>query len=176
MSNATIKPIDTGQQQRVIEQTTYYIDRAGEIFAKTFPVIPVMFDLTGRAAGMYRVDLRQRRIRYNPYLFAKYFDDNLAVTVPHEVAHYITDCLYGMRNVRPHGPQWQAVMQAFGVEAKRTCHYDLEGIPVRRQQQHAYLCGCRTYQFSSRRHNQVLRGRARYYCKSCGGELTYLSR
>jgi SprT protein len=176
MPIALIEPIHAGQRQQVIALTTDYIHRAGEIFARSFAPIAVTFDLKGRAAGMYRVDRRQRCIRYNPYLFAKYFDDNLAVTVPHEVAHYITDCVYGMRRIRPHGAEWQALMHAFGADAKRTCNYDLEGVPVRRQRRHAYQCGCRTHQLTTRRHNQILRGRVRYYCKACGGELGHPQR
>ncbi len=56
-------------------------------------MVPVRFELQGRAAGMYRVHKGERVIRYNPYIFSKYFDDSLANTVPHEVAHYITDVL-----------------------------------------------------------------------------------
>lgn len=171
MAEPRIAPIDGVQQQQVIALTAHYIRRAGEIFGREFKPIPVSFDLVGRAAGMYRVRFWQRRIRYNPYLFAKYFDDNLAVTVPHEVAHYITDCVYGLRRIRPHGPQWQALMRAFGVEPKRTCDYDLAGIPRRVQRRHPYQCGCRGHQLSRRRHNLVLRGRVRYICKACGGEL-----
>jgi SprT protein len=171
MSMILIEPINAVQQQQVVELTADYIDRATAIFARSFSHIPVTFDLTGRAAGMYRVDRRQRRIRYNPYLFSKYFEDNLSVTVPHEVAHYIADRMYGMRNIRPHGREWLAIMHTFGAEAKRTCNYDLEGIPVRRQQRYSYQCGCRTHHLTSRRHNKIIRDQVRYFCKVCGGVL-----
>jgi SprT protein len=168
---ATIEPIDHDQQQHVIIRTADFFRRAGTVFNRPFQVIPVVFNLTGRAAGMYRVSKRQRQIRYNPYIFAKYFDDNLAVTVPHEVAHYITDIVYGLSNIRPHGAEWQAVMQAFGADASRTCSYDLEGVPVRTHKRYAYRCSCTTHQLTTRRHNNVRRGKARYYCRYCGEEL-----
>ena len=90
-----VKPIDDVQRQRVIEETTACIYKADDLFNQTFDLIPVSFDLMGRAAGMYRVRNGQRVIRYNPWLFARYFKDNLANTVPHEVAHYIIDIVYG---------------------------------------------------------------------------------
>ncbi|HHO60023.1 MAG TPA: metallopeptidase (SprT family), partial [Thiotrichales bacterium] len=102
----TVDPINPQQQAIVVEKTRRYIQQAGEIYGKKFQPIDVRFDLCGRNAGMYRVQGRQRWIRYNPYIFSRYFDDNLNTTVPHEVAHYITDCLYGLRKIRPHGIEW----------------------------------------------------------------------
>jgi len=113
-----IEPIDAGQQRAVHLATERCLRRAGELCGRDFASIPVTFDLTGRSAGMYRVRHGRRSIRYNPYLFAKYFEDNLAVTVPHEVAHYVTDMLYGLHRVRPHGMEWQAVMRSLGVEPR----------------------------------------------------------
>lgn len=168
-----IEPIDREQQQRVISTTREYIFRAEEFYHRRFEMIPVNFDLKGRSTGMYRVQHGQREIRYNPYLFAKYFADNLAVTVPHEVAHYATDLIYGLRKIRPHGEEWRALMQAFGADASRTCDYDLEGVPIRAHQRHSYQCGCSDHKLTSRRHNKVLRGGIEYTCRQCGSRLVY---
>ena len=129
----TIDPIDAGRQAMVRQATERCLHRAGELCGRDFAPIPVTFDLSGRSAGMYRVRRGRRSIRYNPYLFAKYFEENVAVTVPHEVAHYVTDVLYGLHRVRPHGAEWQAVMRSLGVEPRATGDYDLSGVPVRRQ-------------------------------------------
>jgi SprT protein len=166
-----VKPIGTGEQQRVRRATADCLRRAGEACGQDFPLIPVTFDLLGSAAGMYRVRHGRRSIRYNPYLFAKFFDDNLAVTVPHEVAHYVTDLLYGQHGVRPHGAQWQAVMRSLGVEPRASADYDLTGIPVRRQHRYPYTCGCTVHQLTARRHNKVHRGEAVYRCRRCGVAL-----
>jgi SprT protein len=168
-----IVPIDVSQQEQVREATQVYVERARVVFDYPFKPVPVTFDLTGRAAGMYKVDRRRRVIRYNPYIFAKYFEDSLSVTVPHEVAHYVTDIMFGLRNIRPHGREWGAVMHALGAEAVRTANYDLEGVPVRRQRRHAYRCACTEHQLTSRRHNLVQSARVRYLCRRCGGELLY---
>jgi len=166
-----IEPIDCQARQDIIAATEKYIYLASDFFKRSFEVIPVSFGLKGRTAGMYRVWKGRREIRYNPYLFAKYFSDNLASTVPHEVAHYIAHALYGMGKVRPHGKEWQAIMQRFGADARRTCDYDLEGIPVRKYQRHVYQCRCTTHDLGSRRHKQAQRGHTQYYCKSCKGKL-----
>ncbi|HEY3486593.1 MAG TPA: SprT-like domain-containing protein [Gammaproteobacteria bacterium] len=166
-----VAPVDSQQKDKILQKTQYYIEQANKIFGRTFTAIPVLFDLRGYIAGMYRIKHGQRQIRYNPHLFAKYFEENLAATVPHEVAHYIVDCLYGLRKTRPHGAEWKALMREFGADDSRTCRYDFSGIPVKSEKHHSYRCGCKIHQLSTRRHNRVLKQRLRYICKSCGGKL-----
>jgi SprT protein len=169
----SIAPIDAGRQQVVRRATDSCLRRAGEICQHDFAPIPVSFDLRGRSVGMYRVRNGRRSIRYNPYIFAKFFEDNLAVTVPHEVAHYVTDMLYGLHRVRPHGVEWQAVMRSLGAEPRACCDYDLSGVPVRRQRRFTYACGCATHRLTTQRHNKVHRGEALYRCRRCGVPLVF---
>ncbi|HEX19918.1 MAG TPA: metallopeptidase (SprT family) [Acidiferrobacteraceae bacterium] len=166
-----IQPIGAAQQEQIKSASNNYIALSGELYKKTFGTIDIRFDLKGRAAGMYQVKNREHRIRYNPYIFAKYFEENLTETVPHEVAHYITDMIYGIRNIRPHGKEWQALMQHFGANTRRTFSYDLSDIPQRQYQQHRYRCHCQTHTLSSIRHNKILRGTMQYFCKKCGTTL-----
>ncbi len=167
-----IQPIDDSQRDIVLTATAVCVKRAATLLQQDFPEIDVRFDLTGRAAGMYRVQRGQRVIRYNPYIFAKYFADGLNQTVPHEVAHYVTDMLFGLRTIRPHGREWQAVMRTLGAEPRASGRYDLTGIPLRRQQRFSYRCACAGgHQLSSRRHNAVRRGEVRYLCRRCGTAL-----
>lgn len=166
-----VAPIDPAQQARVIAATEAYLVRAERIFDRPFERIPVLFNLRGRAAGQYRRSGKGACIRYNPHIFAKYFEDNVAVTVPHEVAHYVTDCVYGLNSIRPHGAQWRALMQTFEADASRTFSYSLEGVPQRTVQRHAYRCGCAIHQLTSHRHNRIRRGESRYLCRRCGEAL-----
>ncbi|MGH8497428.1 MAG: SprT-like domain-containing protein [Methylococcales bacterium] len=166
-----IQPLNPEQIDRVIARTADFIHRAGKIFNRGFEIIPVSFNLKGCAAGMYRLKENRGQIRYNPYIFSRYFDDNLAVTVPHEVAHYITDAVYGLKNIRPHGNEWKHLMARFEADASRTCNYDLSGVPLRTTRRHAYTCGCSTHHLTSVRHNRVQRGEARYFCRICRRQL-----
>ena len=160
-------------QRLVVEQTASRIRQASDLFERNFAQIPVLFDLHGRTAGMYRVRNGERVIRYNPFIFARYFDDNLAQTVPHEVAHYIADIVYGFRNIRPHGEEWKNIMRFFGADTRATSQYDLEGLPQRKFHQFRYRCRCQLHNLTSRRHNRVERNQVRYFCKQCGGRLKY---
>jgi SprT protein len=166
-----VEPIDEGRRRRVVAVTTSYITRAGEWLGRSFAEVPVRFDLAGRAAGMYRVRRGERLIRYNPYIFANDFAGNLATTVPHEVAHYVVEVVHGQETVRPHGPEWRAVMAALGADPGRTHAYDLSGVPIRTQRRHPYRCACTTHHLTTRRHNRVRGGTTRYRCRRCGQEL-----
>lgn len=170
----SVEPIDDDRQQQAVSRVEYYLALAEKLFGRSFPPVAVRFDLRGRTAGMYRVRKELREIRFNPWLFAKYPEDSFATTIPHEVAHYVADLLYGLRSIRPHGREWRAIMQAFGADDSATCRYDLSGIPAGRTvQRFRYRCGCRSHELSSYRHNRVRRRQSLYHCRACGGPLQY---
>ena len=170
-----IAPINDVERQRVIAETRRYIDKASQLFEQDFPHIEVLFDLKGRSAGMYRVrryrGRQEQHIRYNPWLFAKYTDDSFHNTIPHEVAHYIADKLYGMKNIRPHGKEWKMIMNQFGALPIIRADYDLSGTPQRNVRRYDYQCGCRKVRMTAYRHNKVVRGQQRYFCRNCDQEL-----
>ena len=169
-----IEPIDSHEQASVVALTADYIARAESIFQQRFPTVEVEFDLYGGSAGMFKVHGNHCWIRYNPWLFAKYFEENQSGTVPHEVAHYIIHRVYGLHRVRPHGQEWQALMHKFKADASVTSDFDLTGIPQRRQRRFTYHCDCRTHELSTRRHYTVLRRKASYHCLKCKVELVQL--
>ncbi|MCG6936582.1 MAG: SprT-like domain-containing protein [Gammaproteobacteria bacterium] len=172
---AIIQPLSTEQQQQVIEQTHAYIQQAAELFNIKKETVDISFNLKGRAAGMYRVKRRsnllfgraKREIRYNPYIFSKYFEDNFITTIPHEVAHYISDMIYGIKNIKPHGSEWKAIMRIFGADASVTASYDLAGIPLRKHAYFTYQCACKEHQLTSIRHNRIKKYRYQYLCIHC---------
>ena len=174
-SSPCISPLSSEQRQIVIDETFSYIKRAADLFAVKDKTLEVRFDLKGRSAGMYRVknhrglvfSRQQREIRYNPYIFSKYFDDNFATTIPHEVAHYVTDIIYGLKNIKPHGKEWKAVMEAFAADSSVTADYDLAGIPIKKQAVFTYQCDCREHQLSTTRHNKIKKRRYQYTCRYC---------
>lgn len=172
-SAAVVQPIGRAQQRQIEERTEEYLALAERIFARRFDRIPVLFDLKGRAAGMFKIVGRHRVIRYNPWIFAKYFDENLRDTVPHEVAHYIVHEVYPRRSTKPHGHAWKNLMAAFGADAGVTFNLSLDGVPQRSQRTHRYQCGCQIHEVSTTRHHRVQARRVRYHCCTCDGLLVY---
>lgn len=166
-----IEPIDDERRAEVIAATNSYLQLAETVYQHALADVHIRFDLSGSSAGMFKVAGGTNIIRYNPWLFAKYFSENLSGTVPHEVAHFAVHCHY-RRRVKPHGPEWLALMQAFDADPSVTCNFDLSGIPRRQQRRYNYRCDCRLHEVSARRHNTMLRGKGRYQCLQCKGELT----
>lgn len=175
-------PIDQPARQAVIEEVQRYLTSASSLYGRCFPAIPILFDLYGRAAGMYKVRIKvspfakhQRLIRFNPWLFTKYSEDSWSNTIPHEVAHYISDCLHGLRNIKPHGREWRQIMVEFGAVPVVRGNYDLEGIPHRRIASFDYRCACRQVALSVHRHKKVQKGLQQYCCRICNQPLKFVS-
>ena len=166
-----IQPLRKEKQQLVIDQTHCYIERAIKLYDIKNTPVDIVFNLKGRTSGMYRVHHHlgryNREIRYNPYIFSKYFEDSFDSTVPHEVAHYVSDIIYGLKNIKPHGEEWKAIMQDFGANPAVTADYDLTGIPQKKLSSFTYRCSCREHQLSSIRHNKINKKRFKYYCNYC---------
>lgn len=168
-----IDPIGKKQQDEVIERSHYFVDAAAVIFEQKFAYPEIHFDLKGASAGMFKLQGRRHWLRFNPWIFAKYFEDSLATTVPHEVAHYIVHEVFGRRGIRPHGHEWKLLMDAFGADASVTGDYDMSGIPRQQQRRFPYHCGCRSHEISTRRHNLMVKGNSRYLCRYCKAELQF---
>lgn len=168
-----IAPIGEDRRRQVREATARYIALAAAKLGRPLAEVAVGFDLRGTTAGMFRVRQGRPEIRYNPWIFAKYWEENLQGTVPHEVAHFVVHELYPRRRIRPHGAQWRAWMAFFQADPAVTFNLDLSGVPQRRQRTHSYRCACREHALSSTRHNRVLRGTGSYCCRYCRGRLEY---
>ena len=166
-----VPPLDTDAERLVVNEVGRYLRLIEAEFNVEIPRIPVRFDLIGNTVGMYCRKRGERSIRFNSYVFAKYWQENLASTVPHEVAHYVSDILFDSRYIKPHGKQWQSIMRFFGVEPSTHCHFDLSDIPKRAMKRFAYACDCSEHQITAIRHNRIKLGKRRYFCRRCAGEL-----
>jgi SprT protein len=195
-----VQPINEELQQQVIVEVQRYIVIASGLYKKIIEPVDVVFDIKGRAAGIYRFHYKKvsnkkgchkkenhqtlndfflqawfpkkyQQIRFNPWIFSKYPEDSWINTIPHEVAHYVSDCLYGLKNIKPHGAEWRAIMHDFGAVPLVRGNYDLEGIPVRKVRRYYYRCSCRQVALTSIRHNKVQRGRQEYRCRDCSEKL-----
>jgi len=168
------KELTEEQKRQIRQKTREWLDIARQIWNRKFSTISVHFDLRGKTSGMYVVQGnltgKTQKIRFNPAIFARHFDDSCATTIPHEVAHHICYELHG-RRARPHGKEWRTIMQAFDVPAEATCKLDLSDIPHKRFRRFDYVCGCSDHQLTSIRHNRIQRGQSRYACPKCHQSL-----
>ena len=124
--------------------------------------------MAGRARGT-------RRIEINADL-AELYPEQLRDTVLHELAHLLVHMNYGHRQPRckPHGPEWQDMMEILGVEPE-VCHrMHQPDLKVRRHNTFPYQCGCRTHLIKTGRHNKIQMYGKSYRCRSCGDTLEYV--
>lgn len=165
------------RQDRAEQQTQYWVEKAATIFDQSFKSIEVRFDLRGRTSGMFCAQGKQYWIRYNPWIFEKHYDESLAITVPHEVAHYVCHLLYGKgrKRPKPHGREWKSIMSEFGIAANATCKLDISDLPQKRLKRFSYECSCNNHQLTSIRHNRIVRGLSSYMCPKCKSPLLEVS-
>jgi SprT protein len=179
LENGYYLPIGEQQYPQVAAAVAHWCQTAEQLFGLSLPLPAIRFDQRGRCAGSFvaaRAATRKRSaepdtLRFNPWLFAKYWRESLADTVPHEVAHYVVSRQYRQRRLKPHGPEWQRVMRAFGLPARATGCYELDGIPQQQRASYQYQCGCRSHQLGAVRHRRAAAGQARYHCRHCRSEL-----
>ncbi|MGY5450497.1 SprT family zinc-dependent metalloprotease [Agarivorans sp. MS3-6] len=115
-------------------------------------------------------NLSQWKLRFNAHFYQQQPADFLAQTVPHEVAHLLCHALYG--RVKPHGKEWQQIMQqVFNCPANTTHSYSIEQLQLSTFE---YRCACQRHLLSVRRHNKVLRG-ASYQCTKCQQRLSFVT-
>lgn len=148
-------------KMQVLRRVQYGLQLAEQHFKRTFPVPNISYQVRGVKAGV--AYLQQNEIRLNPVLLQENAAQFIQQVVLHELAHLITYQVYG--RVKPHGQEWQFVMeQVFGLPAD-TCHqFDVENV---QGQTFPYRCGCQIHQLSIRRHNKIQRESAVYFCRKC---------
>lgn len=137
------------------------------------PAPELRFDLRGRAAGQWQLREGIEMLRFNPEAFLQDWPEHFPATVAHEVAHSLVYRRYGLKTVRPHGPEWRALMQHLGFAPRVTHQTPLTG---RRTRVYLYQCRCRSHQLGARRHSLVMRAGYRYTCTACGETLTFENR
>ena len=132
---------------------------------QVFPKPEISFKLRGKSAGT--AHLHQNRLRFNATLLTENQDAFINQVIPHEICHLLAYQMYG--KVKPHGPQWQALMIHIFTLPPSTTHsmntLSVEGIKF------SYQCDCGPVQLSIRRHNKVIRGETKYRCRHCKKEL-----
>ncbi|MFQ6370766.1 SprT family zinc-dependent metalloprotease [Shewanella sp. YIC-542] len=152
----------TPLQQQLLDTVEQCYQRAEQQLQRRFPRPTVTFKLRGKAAGTAHLHLNA--LRFQPVLLEENPDAFMQEVVPHEICHLLCHQLYG--KVRPHGLQWQGLMQQiYHLPGHTTHRFDVssvtpKGVP--------YHCACGEVELSIRRHNKVLRGQARYRCRRCG--------
>lgn len=159
-------PVPFDVRESVKNTLAQYLRMAERKFGRTFSTPSISFDLRGKTAG--KAFIAKNHIQLNAVLLLENFDDFLADTVPHELAHLLTHALY--KKASAHGPEWKLVMRTLNVNPQRCHSYDVSN--ARTQKTLTYACACpgHVIEVSVRHHNKIQRG-AQYRCKKCKCEI-----
>ena len=144
------------------KEVTRILDIARTSFPKaSFPNPTIKMDLAGKNAGV--CCSRKNLIRFNLELLLQNKEDFIHNTVPHEVAHYVTDILAPYS--KPHGNEWKAVMKLFG--ASPAVYHNYKVAPSKhRKRSYLYRCACRDHYFTKLLHKRA-QGGIKYTCNAC---------
>jgi predicted SprT family Zn-dependent metalloprotease len=132
-------------QSRVTAKLRDGLDHAAKAYGQQFSMPVVSYDLAGTVAGY--ANYNKWTIRLNATLLMENVDAFIERTVPHELAHLITDRVYPeahasrlaitrtgsvKRTKRDvHGPRWQSVCRVLGMADVKRCHsYDVTNAKV----------------------------------------------
>ena len=137
-------------------------------FKRKFTMPEVNYELRGIKAGV--AYLQKNEIKFNRTLLLENADEFIRQVVPHEVAHLIVYQMFG--RVKPHGREWQIVMNEIFKLPSDTCHqFDTKNVQGKTFE---YRCTCQTHFLSIRRHNRIVREKIEYLCRKCKGKLVFV--
>ena len=171
------QPLAPALAAQVREAVNDAVERIADFAGVRLPAVQLDFGLRGHCAGQARVAGRELQVRVNLELLHRYQADYLAQTIPHEVAHLyvLWRHRFKRRKPRPHGPEWQVVMQdCFGLEPQR-CH-SYETRPARSvPRAFLYACSCREHRLTSIMHNRIKTAR-QALCRYCRAPLRFVGK
>jgi SprT protein len=155
----------TELQAKAIKRIYAVYEKAESIYGVSFKLPDISFKLKGRRAGY--VIPAYNKLALNNELLHTYGDEFINDTPGHEAAHLIAYQAYGYM-IEPHGKEWKKVMTTVCEQDPTRCH----NFEVKTRNE--YICKCsKSIYLSTTKHNRVLRGDDRYYCKTCNAEIKW---
>jgi SprT protein len=155
----------------IIEEAKKWVEKANKAFRFVdFSTIELDFELEGTVAGRAGYDNRIKKgiLKINMDVFLNNKEEYINQTIPHEIAHIISDNHFGREKGDSHGDNWKRVMLYFGKNPKRCHNYEVKKTKtwrLDRFQTHCKKCGLKMV-FSKVIYNKMLKGKGRY-CNKC---------
>ena len=156
-------------KDKIVDAVEQAYQKAEKYYNRTFERSGCTFNLKGACAGKCCYRSGYHFYRFNTTLAQENENEFLKQTCPHEVAHRITDIIYGnISSVRAHGKEWKHVMRnVMQIPAERCHSYDVRS--VKKSAKFIYSCKCKDkeHPLTKIRHNRIMKKEQQYVCKSC---------
>ena len=131
--------IDTTTHKRIEDKILDVLLLAQSIYKQPFDIPTLEYRQMGRMAG--RAWFLAWKIEINPdFLKNGHLEEMINQTLPHELAHLISQKVYGRIIGGGHGRVWKSVMIRLGLRPDRCHDYSLEGVKTRRKAKFAAKC------------------------------------
>lgn len=128
--------------------------------------VDVRFNVRGQVGGRAgKRSTGELYLEFNPEAVAKYWDDMVKNTIPHEVAHLV--CFANPKLGRNHNRGWQAICRRLGGSSNRCHSYVLEKAKKVRQFLYCNEQGNQQI-FKTTRHNKMQKAMVAYSVKGKG--------
>lgn len=167
-----LRHVDAATRAEIEARIAYFLALARTRVGLDLRVPSYDVALRGVAAG--KADLQRWHLHFNPQLLNENREHFMTHTVGHEVAHLVVYARWGA-NTKPHGSEWRAVMDAFGLPPRATHRYDVSRLRGARSP-YVYRCRCDgDVRLGPLRHTRIRRGVV-YFCRRCRAALEYVRR
>ena len=145
------------------------IERAADILIDRFDLeIDVGIEINTRfknKAGQYSHS--DRKISISVYLIENH-PEKVLRTLKHELAHAYVLQRLDQKDSKPHGSEWESVMQDMGVKDPKACH-------KMKLTDFSYLIRCTNtdcdVEIGRHRKSKIVKQTGLYRCKKCGSKL-----
>lgn len=154
------------------QATQNWLDKANQIFNKSFQLPKISIDLRGRVAGYAIRSYSGNEVKFNAELYVQNKEDFINRTVPHELAHLIANALYPYQ-IKSHGREWKQVMNRLGLEAKRCHSYDTSTVSSGHARPYVYACKCKEHKITKLLHSKMSMGQTRT-CRTCRVAIKFI--
>ena len=162
-------------QQLILDKVEESFKKAESFYNQPIPRPKnIIFKRNGTTAGYSCYGRKELMFQLD---FAEHNqEDFINQVVPHEVAHWVDDVVYGNKYIngrrQVHGPRWKYIMRAVYKLNPDRCHnYDTSVTITKKQARHEYTCGCRTFNLSTTLHNKIQSGKQKRHCLRCRQNL-----
>lgn len=131
--------IDTTIHKRIEDKILDVLLLAQSIYKQPFEIPTLEYRQMGRVAG--KAWFFNWKVEINPdFLKNGHLEEMINQTLPHELAHLISQKVYGRTLGGGHGRLWKSVMVRLGLPPNRCHDYSLEGVKTRKKAKYPVKC------------------------------------